>query len=71
MGFTKNWINGQWLAAESGNLGESFNPATGEALGNEIENGGYKESGIGRLHGVEGLGEFMQTKHISWTTKAQ
>jgi len=35
----------------------------------EIENGGYKESGIGRLHGVEGLAEFMQTKHISWSTE--
>lgn len=34
----------------------------------EIENGGYKESGIGRLHGVEGLSEFLETKHISWTT---
>lgn len=38
-------------------------------LFSEIENGGYKESGIGRLHGVEGLAEFMQTKHISWSTK--
>ena len=35
----------------------------------EIENGGYKESGIGRLHGQEGLSEFLQTKHISWSTK--
>jgi len=34
----------------------------------EIETGGYKESGIGRLHGVEGLAEFLQTKTISWTT---
>jgi len=34
----------------------------------EIENGGYKESGIGRLHGVEGISEFMQTKHISWSS---
>jgi len=34
----------------------------------EAENGGYKESGIGRLHGVEGLAEFLETKHISWTT---
>ena len=34
----------------------------------EIENGGYKESGIGRLHGVEGLSEFLQTKHISYST---
>ena len=32
----------------------------------EIETGGYRESGIGRLHGVEGLDEFLQTKHISW-----
>lgn len=35
----------------------------------EIETGGYKESGIGRLHGVEGLNEFLQTKHISWETE--
>jgi acyl-CoA reductase-like NAD-dependent aldehyde dehydrogenase len=34
----------------------------------EIETGGYKESGIGRLHGVEGLAEFLQTKHVSWST---
>jgi len=32
----------------------------------EIEAGGYKESGLGRLHGVEGLMEFMHSKHISW-----
>lgn len=37
-------------------------------LFSEIENGGYKESGIGRLHGIEGLAEFLQTKHISWST---
>lgn len=36
----------------------------------EIETGGYKESGLGRLHGVEGLEEFLQTKHISWSTRA-
>ena len=34
----------------------------------EIEAGGYKESGFGRLHGVEGLDSFLQTKHISWST---
>ena len=34
----------------------------------EIETGGYRESGIGRLHGVEGLEEFLQTKHIAWQT---
>jgi len=32
----------------------------------EVETGGYKESGIGRLHGVEGLSEFMHTKCIGW-----
>lgn len=36
----------------------------------EIETGGYKQSGLGRLHGVEGLSEFLQTKHISWGTGA-
>lgn len=32
----------------------------------EAETGGYKESGIGRLHGVEGLSEFLHTKCIGW-----
>jgi len=32
----------------------------------EVEVGGYKESGLGRLHGVEGLMEFMHSKHISY-----
>lgn len=35
----------------------------------EAETGGYKESGIGRLHGVEALDSFLQTKHISWELK--
>lgn len=30
----------------------------------EAETGGYRESGIGRLHGVEGLNDFLETKHI-------
>jgi len=30
----------------------------------EIETGGYKESGLGRLHGVEGLHDFLETKHV-------
>ena len=30
----------------------------------EAETGGYRQSGIGRLHGVEGLAPFMETKHI-------
>ena len=30
----------------------------------EAETGGFGESGIGRLHGVEALNDFLQTKHI-------
>ncbi len=30
----------------------------------EAETGGYRRSGIGRLHGVEGLADFQETKHI-------
>jgi acyl-CoA reductase-like NAD-dependent aldehyde dehydrogenase len=35
-------------------------------LAAEIETGGYRESGIGRLHGVQGLEEFLQSKHVAW-----
>lgn len=30
----------------------------------EVETGGFKESGFGRLHGPEGLNDFVSTKHI-------
>ena len=30
----------------------------------EAETGGYRQSGIGRLHGVEALNDFLETKHI-------
>lgn len=30
----------------------------------EVETGGYRRSGIGRLHGYEGLADFLETKHI-------
>lgn len=30
----------------------------------EAETGGFRESGFGRLHGLEGLSEFLSTKHI-------
>jgi betaine-aldehyde dehydrogenase len=30
----------------------------------EGETGGYGQSGIGRLHGVEGLNDFLETKHV-------
>jgi acyl-CoA reductase-like NAD-dependent aldehyde dehydrogenase len=30
----------------------------------EAETGGYKQSGFGRLRGLEGLNDFLETKHI-------
>lgn len=30
----------------------------------EVETGGYRDSGYGKLHGTEGLNDFMQTKHF-------
>jgi len=30
----------------------------------EAETGGYRDSGLGRLHGLEGLASFMETKHV-------
>jgi acyl-CoA reductase-like NAD-dependent aldehyde dehydrogenase len=34
----------------------------------ETETGGYRESGYGRLHGVEGLNDFLETKHVYYET---
>jgi betaine-aldehyde dehydrogenase len=36
----------------------------------EAETGGYRESGYGRLHGVEGLNDFLETKHVYIETGA-
>ncbi len=30
----------------------------------EVETGGFGESGIGRLHGIEAMNDFLETKHI-------
>jgi len=30
----------------------------------EVETGGFRESGVGRLHGVEAMHDFLETKHI-------
>lgn len=30
----------------------------------EGETGGYRQSGLGRLHGLEGLNDFLETKHV-------
>lgn len=32
----------------------------------EGETGGFGQSGLGRLHGVEGLNDFLETKHVYW-----
>jgi len=34
----------------------------------ETETGGYRESGLGRLYGIEALNEFLQTKHVYFDT---
>ena len=34
----------------------------------EAETGGYGDSGYGKLHGVEGLNDFMATKHVYFET---
>lgn len=36
----------------------------------EAETGGYRESGYGRLHGLEGLNDFLETKHVYFETTA-
>lgn len=33
-------------------------------LAAEAETGGYRRSGLGRLHGYAGLQDFLETKHI-------
>jgi len=30
----------------------------------EGETGGFGQSGLGRLHGIEGLNDFLETKHV-------
>ena len=30
----------------------------------EVETGGYRKSGISRLHGIEAMNDFLETKHI-------
>jgi len=36
----------------------------------EAETGGYRESGIGRLHGTEAMNDFLQTKHVYYDIHA-
>ncbi|TGG95052.1 aldehyde dehydrogenase family protein [Natronospirillum operosum] len=41
---------------------------THNRLGAETETGGFKHSGLGRLHGVEGLNDFLETKTVFYET---
>jgi betaine-aldehyde dehydrogenase len=36
----------------------------------EAEVGGFRQSGLGRQQGIEGLFEFTETKHLNFDTKA-
>ena len=62
--WTKDYGSGQRVASqvEAGTVWINHHMRTHA----EIEVGGYKESGVGRLHGVQGLTEFMHTKAIAW-----
>ena len=35
----------------------------------EAETGGFRESGVGRLHGMEAMNDFLETKHIYYETE--
>jgi betaine-aldehyde dehydrogenase len=56
-----HWIDGEWTG--SGPVKESVNPATGAALGRWAE-GGYKQSGIGRLRGPLAITQFQEAKTV-------
>jgi acyl-CoA reductase-like NAD-dependent aldehyde dehydrogenase len=57
----KHWIDGEWTG--SGAVSESVNPATGAVLG-QWADGGYKQSGIGRLRGPLAITEFQEAKTV-------
>jgi hypothetical protein len=50
-----HYIDGVWVSDAPNGQTESLNPATGLVLGLVP---------IGRLHGVEVLNDFLETKHI-------
>ena len=37
----------------------------------EVETGGYRESGVGRLHGIEAMNDFLETKHIYYEVEEE
>jgi len=64
----KHWIDGEWTG--SGTVSESVNPAAGAVLGRwaaingGFAEGGYKQSGIGRLRGPLAITEFAEGKTV-------
>lgn len=70
MALAGHYIAGEWIG--DGAQADSLNPADGSLLWlncpgrlfAEGETGGYRQSGLGRLHGPEGLNDFLETKHI-------
>jgi acyl-CoA reductase-like NAD-dependent aldehyde dehydrogenase len=64
----KHWIDGERTG--SGTLSESVNPATGAVLGRRaaindgFAEGGYKQSGTGRLRGPLAITEFTEAKTV-------
>lgn len=60
--WTNDYRSARWLARRIrfGNVWVNAH----NRLFAEVETGGYRESGFGRLHGVEGLNDFLETKHV-------
>ena len=73
----KHWIDGEWVGSET--VSESVNPATGAVLGRWADGGeaearaaindgfaegGYKQSGVGRLRGPLAISEFTEAKTV-------
>jgi betaine-aldehyde dehydrogenase len=62
--WTEN-VNRAWMLARAIQAGTVW-VNTYHRFHAETEVGGYKQSGVGRMAGIEGLLEFTQTKHINF-----
>ena len=64
----KHWIDGEWTG--SGTVSESVNLVTGAVLGrwaainDGFAEGGYKQSGIGRLRGPLAITDLQEAKTV-------
>ncbi len=65
----QQFIAGRWLAAVGGEarIGTVWSNCHNRLFA-EAETGGFRDSGYGRLHGAEGLNDFLQTKHFYFET---